>query len=82
MSQTINAFMVASKALLGECIHKVRDTDPETYAGLSKAMHTGAFAEIHCCLSVAGANEILLNIVLPDGERINLGHVEFDQVAH
>lgn len=76
--QAIDAFMQASKAILSDCIHEVKTIDQQAYEGIAHALNSGAFCEIRCCLSVAGANEVLINLVQTNGERLNLGHIDFE----
>lgn len=74
----IQNYMEASKALLSQCINNIQSEDAEAFQGIAQAMQQGAYCEIRTCVSVLGANEVLINLVQPDGERMNLGHIEFD----
>jgi hypothetical protein len=74
----IQNYLEASKALLSQCINDIQAEDAEAFQGIAHAMQQGSYCEIRTCLSVIGANEVLINIVQANGDRINLGHIEFD----
>ena len=74
----IQNYMEASKALLSQCINDIQAEDAEAFQGIAQAMQQGSYCEIRTCLSIAGANEVLINLIDPNGDRLNLGHVEFE----
>jgi hypothetical protein len=75
---TTNNYMQAAKALLSQCVDDIKAEDAEAFKGIAHAMQQGAYCEIRTCLSFSGANEVLINIIQANGDRINLGHIEFD----
>jgi len=78
MTQATDNYMHASKSLLGDCLRDIETTDPEAFHGIAHAMQNGAYCEIRTCLSIVGSNEVLINLIQSDGQRLNLGHIEFD----
>jgi len=72
-------YIEASKQLITNLVHQIRDEDKEAYAGIATALNNGSMIELTTCLSMQGLAETTLTIVLPDGERVNIGHVEYTQ---
>ena len=76
-NQIIQNFTLASKCMLKAALENLREVDAEAYRGIAHTSSAGAFFEVSCAMSVAGVMEPRVTLVYPNGERVNLAHVEF-----
>lgn len=70
----------AAKLALAECLDEIKATDAHTYQGIAQALQAGAVAQTTVSLSLAGLAETAIDLVLPNGEKLNLGHIEYAQI--
>lgn len=70
----------SSKSALAECLAEIKSADPQAYQGVAAAMHAGAVAQIQVSLSIAGLAETSIGLLLPNGEKLSLGHFEYEPI--
>ena len=73
-----NQLIEESKNALAECLQTVRAEDAQAYAGIAAALHAGAVAQITVSLSLAGMAQTNVDLLLPTGQKLNLGHFEYE----
>ena len=76
MSDIIAAYRRATRALLEAGMAQYKTECPEEYQAIAVAMQRGAFFVVEASLAPSGLDEVRVNLVAADGQRINLMHVE------
>lgn len=72
----VAAHRQATRALLQAGMAHLKADHPEEHRIAVEAAQHGAHFLVSSALSPAGLDELLIDLVTPDGQRINLMHVE------
>jgi hypothetical protein len=76
MSDIIAAYRRATSALLEAGMAQYKAECPEEYQAIAVAVQRGAFFAVEASLAPSGLDEVRVDLVAVDGQRINLMHVE------
>jgi hypothetical protein len=75
----IKAHLDATTALIQPCLEQVKAKDRAAFDGALIAIQNGAVVEVTTRLSTTGFSVVDIALVNPEGERLPLAHVGFDQ---
>lgn len=73
---TIAQHAFATRALLQSAMEQFKAEQPEEYRIVALAAQQGAHFTVTCALSPAGLDEVQIDLVAIDGQRIGLMRVE------
>lgn len=71
-------YLEASHELLQCGLAQMKTNNPDGYAEVTIAASRGAFFELRTALSVAGLVETSINLVMPDGEHVEILGLEME----
>lgn len=77
-SGNIAAHLATAKRLAADAVGKLRAEDPEAFAAVNEAARTGSAFRVTASFSVAGLCEVDVTLVLPNGDTVQIAHVEFE----
>lgn len=81
-NEIVARHMQSSAAVMAAGLEALRaQAGEEACTRVAAAIGAGATMQIVAALSVAGALSLSLNLIAPNGETVNIGHVEFGDVA-
>ena len=75
-TDAITTYRRAIRALLETGLAQYKDECPEEYQAIAIAVQRGAFFCVDSSLAPTGLDEIRIDLVSADGQRINLMHIE------
>ena len=75
-TDAIATYRRAIRALLETGLAQYKDECPEEYQAIAIAVQRGAFFSVDSSLAPTGLDEIRIDLVSADGQRINLMHIE------
>ena len=75
-TDAITTYRRAIRALLEAGLAQYKDECPEEYQAIAIAVQRGAFFSVDSSLAPTGLDEIRIDLVSADGQRINLMHIE------
>lgn len=71
-AEAVSKYRLATRELLQAGLTQFKQDRPDEYRSISLAAQQGAHFTVTSAISPAGLDEIHLNLVMPDGERVGL----------